>query len=227
MKRIFALGLLGYVLATSAQHDKVGARSQACPYCIPETTKVLVRALAQETLTERWIPSATMSPDFYQVEEGLDLTGARLVEPFLNITLRGPALDHYLDSNQDDPRPFASAFQYCFPIYLPDFKEPLGAVIIGRNRDESGNKFVAESGEFTWVGYWPGGTGSRLADAVRLRDRFKGEVSFVQFLDTFIPDRIMLADSLGPRSAYLPDSLKSIADDAREIKRQLAHQRKY
>jgi len=71
------------------------------------------------------------------------------------------------------------------------------------------------------------GPGGRTAEAVQMRDRYRSEVSFVSFLDTAIPSRIMFADSAGLRSGTSVDSLQSIADDARRIKRYLKHQRDY
>ena len=75
-----------------------------------------------------------------------------------------------------------------------------------------------------WGMFGPGG---RTAEAVQMRDRYRSEVSFVSFLDTAIPSRIMFADSAGLRSGTSVDSLQSIADDARRIKRYLKHQRDY
>jgi hypothetical protein len=205
----------------TGQAGTVAAYSHSS-YCIAESTNASVRLTAEEELRERW---SLLRSEMFGLEGDVKVDEVRLADPFLDITLRGPALDNYRDSDESDPRTFGSVVLYCFPVFVPNVSDPCGAIVIVRNQDESGKKFSLEAGEFMpWGVFGPGG---RTAEAVQMRDRYKSEVSFVSFHDTAIPGRIMLADSDGLRSGTSVDSLRAIADDARRIKRYLKHQRDY
>jgi len=228
------LALLSGVLAMLLLAPQAGAQADSSTVVIDKSfTSCLspksvvsesVRSLARKELEIQWIPHPFLIPG--QSADSLDVAGARLGEPFLDVTLREPSPDAYVDSQESDPRLFASVVLYCFPIYIPARTEPVGALVIVRNRDESGKAFSPGMGDVIPWGYYGGGEG-RVSDAVRLRERFNAEVSFVQFFDTNIPSRIIIPGSTGLRSGADPDSLKPIADDAKEIKALLRGRRKY
>jgi hypothetical protein len=211
--------------ATAAGQKQSNSTPPASSYCIPDSIETTVRLLAEEEMKGRWTRVANKDLASWGLERNSDIAHARLAEPFLDITLRDSALDHYLDSNDVDPRPFGSVVWYCFPIVVPGIAEPRGSIVIVRNHDENGKKFSADAGAFMFWGlFYPEG---RTTEAVHLRTRYRGEISFVSFLDTGLPSRVMVADSLGLWSIGLADSLIPIAEDSREIKTYLAQRRKH
>lgn len=200
-----------------------GSWTPILPYPLTEAEKASARACAQKYLTETLIPSMAQSPDFYDVEE-IDIKDPRLDEPFLDVMLRGRSFDDFLDSDEEDPRLFASVLRYGFPVFVSGRNEPILSILVMRNRDENRNKLIPEEGDVAFCGIYlyPGTT----EQAIRLRERFGAEISFVQFLDAVF-ERIMVEDSTGILSGFSADSLVTLSEDARTMKRYLKHQRGY
>jgi len=234
MRTVVLLLLLALVtssLNASADDQHVG-RVAMPPFPLTAAEEANARTLAQRILTDKLLPSATRSPEFYHLE-GVELSEPRLGEPFLDVTLRGRSIDDYRDSAEDDPRLFPGVLYYCFPVFVAGRQDAILSIIEVRNQDEDRQPFplFVEKGpeheaqypqqEFLFWGYYLGGQEGRTADAVHLRNQYGGRISFVQFLDTGLPGYIMVDDSTGALWGAMGDTLMSIHEGAPKIKSML------
>ena len=182
------------------------------PYPLTDTERASARSVAQHEMTERFLPRASAGPAFYYVE-GIELKGLHLGEPFLEVALRDRSIDDYCNSDVDDPRLYASILRYVFPIYVADRQEPIIWMLIDRKKPQNAG------GGLVWTGYYYADTTSvaLVGKALRIRNRFKSQVSFVDFVDKRT-ERIIIDSSAGIRSGPSEDALVSMSEDARVIK---------
>ena len=213
------------VLFLAASQHAGTATTNRLPRPVTQTEQQSARKVALKALHEQFIPAATRSPEFYHVT-GIPLEKPRLGEPFLDIRLRPASLDDYAKSSEDDPRTFASLFKYCFPIYVANRPDPIMYIVISRNYDRDRDTVFVDGGELVLAGYYPPGPGM-TASAVALRELYGSRVSFVEFLDTSIPRRVIIDGPTGILSGAETDSLAAMQVDARKIKGHLLWQSRH
>jgi hypothetical protein len=138
-------------------------------------------------LLETWKRDLVRAPTFYGMKPGRPVETAELGRPFRDLVIRGKRFDEFLASSEDDPTKFASVESYVFPVQLSD-GEDAGAIVIVHNRDENGEPFVKEDGEFALGRYYlPGSKAPREGRA--LQEQFPGALDVVRltFVDSGVP----------------------------------------
>ena len=177
------------------------------------------RSFANQKLRENFLPLAMKDPKVFRTE-GIALIDPHLGEPFLDISLRDRSLLDYVNSGDDDPRGFGSLCRYCFPVYVAAHPDPIITIVVGRNYDRDRDTVFTDEGEFYFFGYYfvPGIT----QNAIDVQKLQRGRVSFVEFIDTSIPRRVIIDGVNGILSGAETDSLVTLQDDARRIKAYLS-----
>jgi hypothetical protein len=230
--RTLALLLLFTLLISSlgtGADDEHADKVTIPPFPLTAVEEADARSFAQERLTNALL-SIARSPEAYHLE-GVNLSEPRLGGTFLDVTLRGRSIDDYRDSAEDDPRLFPGVLYYCFPVFVAGRQDAILSIVVVRNRDENRQPFPVfrQEGpereeqypqqEFLFFGYY--GQEGRTAQAERLRHQYGRRISFVKFLDTGLPEYIMVDDSTGVLCGAMGDTLASVHDEAPRIKRAL------
>jgi len=207
--------LIGFLFAFSVPESIAIAASNESATDSLLVVPIEARSLAETNLREMWRALARDSPSILGLPFGVDVANAMLGEPYFLFKLAGGGLEKFMDSTQSDPRSFAAIVHYCFPIELPDRRDA-GTLIIARNRNDVGEKFVPSDGEFLFGGFFrPDDATSSMIRMLRAYYRTPCAVEYVdiaehQFLVT------------GPKGNLLSGqdraSLKPIDEDARRIR---------
>jgi hypothetical protein len=120
-----------------------------------------------------------------------------------------------MDSAEGDPRRFATIVHYCFPIVLPDRRDA-GTLVIARNRNDVGEKFVPSDGELLFGGFFlPDDATSSMIRMLMAHYRSPCAVEYVDIAE----HQFLVTDPKGNLlSGQDRASLKPIEEDARRIR---------
>jgi len=207
-----------FLFALSALGNTAIAASSASSTDSLLVVPVEARSLAHAILEGTWEKIARNNPSFLRIPFGVDVEDATLGEPFLVFKLASPGLEKYVDSAEHDPRGFATVVEYCFPILLPDHRDA-GAVIIVRNRNDVGEKFIPSDGEVSASGFY-GPDDVTLSMIGTLRRYYRSPCA-VEYVD-IAEHQFLVRDGKGNLLAGQDQSsLKPIVEDAAGIREKI------
>lgn len=164
------------------------------------------RTRAAQVLEERWKPLAVRNPAFLRLEPGaIDTTEAVLGQAFVEYILDAEDVATYASSGTDDPRLFASARIFTFPVLVRG--ESMGSIMIRANVDDRGLPFDETQGNYMFLALTP--RGNKIEDELlRIRSKFGRDgahnVSWVRFMEGAEPLYVVTA----------PDGNSMVATDS-------------
>jgi hypothetical protein len=152
-----------------------------------------------------------------------DVEKTVLAEPFREYELRGRNIDDYLASSTVDPTQFAGIERYGFPVLLRN--NPVTTIVVIRNRDENGQKFDSNAGDFILWGYYA--NNDLVSELIRLRATHP-DVSCVHFTGTRVETCFIVRDEAGHvLLGAASDSLAPLDESGRTIKDRIREERRF